>query len=174
MKKLLLSAVLFSGLAFGQFTITPENFKSIDYNSKDYIVLAFPNKSKHELFVAAKKLVNAKFEKTTSKEYTEIENEQITFSSFSSKSQLIMLNFAGSNIYHVHNQYELNFKDGKVMVKPIYQYLTNFESNQVYIGDLYKKKEQRIIKASEFINQETNGFVSELKGYLSNSVNEDW
>src|SRR5690606_9146712 len=97
--------------------------------SKDYIVLDFPEKTKQELFVEAKKTVSSKFESSNSKFYTEVIDEQIVFEMFSRKSKLIMLNFGGSNLYYVLNQFELNFKDGRIMIKPVFKYLTNLEYN---------------------------------------------
>jgi len=178
MRKLLLFTILISGFTFAQnFNFTSENFKNSSDNSKDYIVLEFPGKSKHDLFVSVKKTVqsiNSTFGNALMDRFSDIEDEQITFNVVSNNSRMIMLNFSGSNIYHVYTKYELNFKEGKIMIKPIFLFLTNKESNQEYLTNLWNRKESKLSKAVSFVAQENESFIQVFKSAIEKNLNLDW
>lgn len=157
-----------------KFELTQNNLVNSEDQTKDYSVLEFPTKNKHELFVTVKKVLTNNFVHMKSNNYTEIEDEQISVQLLSGKGNLIMLNFGGSNIYYVLNQYEFNFKDGKIMIKPAFLYLTNLEINKEYIKDTFKRKEKNKEKVIDLVELETNTFISLFSELINKNLNTEW
>lgn len=174
MKKLTILFILISGFMFSQkFILTPENFKNKEDQSKNYIVIDVKGKNKHDLFILVKKIITGNFIKMKSDSYTDIEDEQISFSLYSKNTSLIFLTISGSNIYTLYNHYEINFKDEKLMIKPSYQYLTNFDGYKEFLKDIYSRNESKREKEIIFIEKETNDFIYQINNLISNSTS-DW
>lgn len=138
--------------------------------------MEIPNKSQSELFKKAKIYITGKYKGIKNDGFNEVEPEQIVLDVSGSNEKTIIINLSGANVWSVSNRYELNFKDGKIMIKPIFRELTNtIERNStVQISSLFNKKgEPRKEKAISFADSETNSFVADfIKGMEGESSND--
>lgn len=175
---ILLSAFLLSNLFFAQeFKLTAENFKEKSNPERNYFVLEIPNKTQGELFKKAKIYITGKYKGVKSDGYNEVEPEQIVMDVNGSKEKTIIINLAGANVWSVSNRYEINFKDGKIMIRPIFRELSNtIERNStVGMSSLFNKKgEQKKEKAILFVESETNEFISDFIKGMKNETTNDW
>lgn len=105
-------ALFVSAFGFGQFKATADGYQNSEDASKDFIVSEFTSKSKSDLFTAAKKHITAEYVGIKNDGYNEVENEQIVLDMKSTTS-------GGS---FINNRFEINFKDGKIMIKPTFKY----------------------------------------------------
>lgn len=177
-KTILFSAFILSNLFFAQeFKLTAENFKENSNPEKNFYVLEIPGKTQSELFKKAKIYITGKYKGVKNDGYNEVEPEQIVLDVNGSNEKTIIINFSGANVWSVSNRYELNFKDGKVMIKPIFRELTNtIERNStVQISSLFNKKgEPRKEKAISFVDSETNTFVTDFIKGMQGETSSDW
>ena len=166
---------------FGQFKITPENFKSIDSPDKDYIVYEFPGKTKSDLFNAAKMYVNSTYKGVKFDGYNEVANEQIVLDVNYVKPNAGM--FDGAGLFSVSNRYEMNFKDGKIMFRPSFRYLQDIKGNKIYLSGgsfldktVYNKNGKLSVssKLEELINKSVEGVSSGLNKSIQESKSNDW
>lgn len=176
MKKLftILTIIITAFISAQSLKLTDENFKNSADTTKNFVVIEVPNKSKQEIFISLKKLLNDKFIGMKSESYTEIENEQISVFLYSKNKLTILLNPLVANVYYANVKYEFNFKDGKMMIKPTFQFLTNFEGYKEYLKDIDNRKESKKEKVTNFINSETNNFIDKIKNNLDNEKSSDW
>ena len=177
-KNIFLSAFLLANLTFAQeFKLTAENFKEKTNPEKNYYVLEVPGKTQVELFKKAKIYITGKYKGVKNDGYNEVEPEQIVMDVNGSNEKTIIINLAGANVWSVSNRYELNFKDGKVMIKPIFRELSNtIERNSTAgMSSLFNKKgEPKKDKAILFVESETNEFVADFIKGMKNETSNDW
>ena len=179
MKKIIfLSAFLLANLTFAQeFKLPAENFKEKTNPEKNYYVLEVPGKTQVELFKKAKIYITGKYKGVKNDGYNEVEPEQNVMDVNGSNEKTIIINLAGANVWSVSNRYELNFKDGKVMIKPIFRELSNtIERNSTAgMSSLFNKKgEPKKDKAILFVESETNEFVADFIKGMKNETSNDW
>lgn len=183
MKKLtFLLIVLLSGLFYAQeFKLTPENFKDVANPEKNYVVIEVPNKTKHDLYIATKKFVN-NYYKNPKFVTTDIEDEQIMINAVGSEFKVIY-QLSGANLWRMRYQYEIQFKDRKIMFKPTFVELENtMESTTLSLvgggmfskGMFNKKGEVSKEKGNLAVENDVNSFVKELKEAVLKPVNSDW
>lgn len=170
--------------SFGQFTITPDGYRSVKDQTKDFEVVEALGLTKEQLFSKVKMYLNSKYKGMKFDGYNEVENEQIVLDVNGSSEMVIMYNLSSSNVYTVENRYEIMFKDDRFMVKPKFVALNNVNTgDNIYLtgvsigisstGVFNKKGKSIKDKGVAFINDETNKFMSELKNEVV-SVNDDW
>ena len=131
----------------------------------------------HNLFKKAKIYITGKYKGVKNDGYNEVEPEQIVMDVNGSNEKTIIINLAGANVWSVSNRYELNFKDGKVMIKPIFRELSNtIERNSTAgMSSLFNKKgEPKKDKAILFVESETNEFVADFIKGMKNEISNDW
>lgn len=178
MRILLPLFMLISGLALSQeFKLTADNFKNKSDETKNFVVLEFPGKTQSELFKKVKIFITGKYKGIKNDGYNEVENDQIVLDVRGSQEKTIIIRFSGSNVWSASNRYEINFKDGKVMIKPLFRELDNTLDYGITanISSLFNKKgDPKKEKAIEMIEFEANSFVSELKATLENSSSSEW
>ena len=179
MKKIIiLSAIILTNLTFAQeFKLTSENFKEKSNPEKNYYVIELPGKPQNELFKKAKIYITGKYKGIKNDGYNEVESEQIVLDVNGSNEKTIIINLSGANVWSVSNRYELNFKDGKIMIKPIFRELSNtIERNSTAgISSLFNKKgEPRKEKAIAFVESETNDFVTNFINGMKNETSSEW
>lgn len=136
MKKLILLFVLISNIAFSQkFILTPQNLVNAEDNSKSYIVLEFPEKTKEELYKSFK-IYFQKLYDNSNFTMTNTENEQIVINN---RDVYVGLGFS---YYYYKDIY--TFKDGKVKYEPYFEKLskgTGFDEEFIFLqgsGGIYK------------------------------------
>lgn len=178
MKRILfLSFVFATSFAFAQeFTFKSNGYRE-KTTDKEFAVFEIEGKSQAELFKKAKIYITGRFKGLKNDGYNEVEPEQIVLDVNGTKEFTTLINFSGANVWKLRNRYEINFKDGKVMVKPLFIYLDNAVDFGVTadITTLFKKNgEVRKPKAVESVENETNEFVKELINALKSSASEDW
>ena len=176
MKKLLFTAalVVVNMAAAQKFELTPNNFVNTEDKTKDYAILEFSSKSQSELFKAAKMYFTANYKNLKGEGYHEVEPDQIVFTlrSLAAKTKLLGIEQIGGDFV---NRYEINFKDGKIMVKPYFDYVELPDgSGGLTKKNAFNKKGSVSIKTHVFegIQNQTNAFISDLKKGLSS--NNDW
>lgn len=177
MKKILLILILFSGFVFGQeFILTENNYKVKEDMSKNYIVLDFPGKTKVELFTLINKYIAYEYKESMEKGYKEIQNEQIVIDALSQSSRTIFINKKGPNVWKVLNRYEINFKDDKIMVRPVFLNLTNTDvDSTMQLGAFFNSRGiLRLENASYFTEALVNTFVKNIKNAVTNKKDNDW
>ncbi|WP_131724365.1 hypothetical protein [Chryseobacterium indologenes] len=177
MKKIFtLLTLLITVLIFSQdFVLTETNYKLKPDLSKDYVVLYFPDKNEEALFNLVQKNIKYKF-KTQIINYQEIQNEQIIVDVTSLASRTIYINKRGSNVWKVVNRYELNFKNGKIMVRPYFLKLINEDlKTEVSLGNFFNSRGiVRLEHGVEFAELLTNSFVRTFNDDLIENKKEDW
>ena len=174
-KAILLFGMLASCSIFGQFKLTPDNYRSVENPDKDYIVFEVPNMTQKQLFEKTKMYITSKYNNLKGDGYNEVEPQQMVLNVTGSKSATVILSL-GNNIWRVDNRYEINFKDGKLMVKPYLYSFYNVMDNDSSRGVKYlynKKGEARKQKAIDLAESEVNEFYNALIKGIS-KTNEDW
>ena len=187
MKKVfLLTTIALSSSFFAQeFTLTANNFVNKADETKNYVVVEKPEKTKEQLFIDVKKFVSATYKGLKFDGYNEVPNEQIV---------LDVRNEQGSNAKvfgmslfsgFVSIRYEMNFKDGKFMIKPTFQKAETFSNNKtstIYLtggnfmqGSIFNKNGGVSLKQIYEMAVKTNDeFVSNLIKGLENNSSNDW
>lgn len=169
--------ILLASLTFSQeFILTENNYKLKDDNSKNYVVIDFPGKTKSELFSSIKKYITDEYKESLDKNYKELENEQIIFDALSQSSRTIFINKKGANVWKVLNRYEINFKDNKIMIRPTFINLTNTDnSNTTSLGAFFNSRGiLRLENASYFTEAYANTFVKNLSKAVVEKKDNDW
>ncbi|HCD9234563.1 TPA: hypothetical protein NEG48_001548 [Elizabethkingia anophelis] len=184
MKKIITTLLITNSIiAYSQFKITPANFVNEADLSKNYVVIESPDKSKSDLFNVVKMYVNSNYKGVKFDGYNEVVNEQIVIDLVYRKPNAGALEWGGGLL--VKDRIEINFKDGKVMIKPIFYkmvspdgrkeiYLTGGsgfvgksvfnQKGEVWIGD----------KLVETINNSVNVLTNDIKNKIINSTSNDW
>lgn len=178
MRKLFLLATVFiTSFAFAQeFVLTPDGYKDKS-SDKNFYVFEVAGKSQSELFTKAKVFITATYKGLKNDGYNEVAPEQMVMDVNGNKEFMALINLSGANVWKVNNRYEINFKDGRVMIKPTFSYLDNAVDigTKADISTLFKKNgEARRPKAVEQIQIETNEFVSGLENALKSTASDDW
>lgn len=178
MKKLIITLFFLSGIkVFTQeFQLTDNNLKQRNDPTKDYIVLDMQGKNKSELFLNAKKYILSQYKGIKNDGYNEIENEQIILDVLSQSARTMWINIQGSNIWKASNRYEINFKDGKIMIRPIFSYFLNTEnSSRASIGVLFDSRgKPRKEKGIYFVEDLTNTFIKDFEKGMRENKSNDW
>lgn len=187
MKKLLLllSVSLMTLGNAQQFELTTENFKNIENKEQNFVVIELPGKSQSELFSKAKTFIYSKYKNLKGEGYNEVENLQIVMNVRASSGIRKVFGIETS-AGDFKNTYEINFKDGKIMIKPTFVYIKQNDGSggekEVYLtgGNLlsksvFDKKGKISIKQELFagIQNKTNDFVKDLAVELSKD-GSDW
>lgn len=169
---LLLSTFIFSQ----EFIMTNDNYKLKADNSKDYIVVEIPEKTKEELFIMSKKYLNFNYKGIKNDGYNEVENEQIIIDILSRDYRKIWINLQGGNLWKVSNRYEFNFKDGKLMIRPYFSHFSNTENNSIAkITVLYDSRgEVRKENIMSFVEALANNFIRNFKKGIEEYKSNDW
>ena len=173
---LVIFALLTAAFAGAQkFDLTPNNFANADDKSKDFAVVEIPGKSQDELFKLAKIYLTSNYKNLKGDGYNEVEPNQIvlTLRSFSATTKLLGIPQIGGDFV---NRYELNFKDGKVMIKPTFQYVEQPDgSGGLAEKDVFNSKGKLTVKQPVFeaIQNKTNEFVSDFITGISKD-GSDW
>lgn len=179
---IILCLLLVFGISFSQeFILTPENFKSKDDNSKDYVVIEFPNYNQKELFDKTKMFITSNYRNLKNDGLNEVEYSQLKLRSrvVGTKVKLLGSESVGS---YLTTTYDINFKDGKIMIKPFFN---DFEpevkdgskiflvGGSSYFGKSIFKKDGKIWLQNHYnaANEIVNNFVTDLKKSLTNSNN---
>lgn len=186
MKKLSLFFTVISSFMFGQeFVLTADNFKNKVDETKDYIVVEVPNKTKEQIFVDVKKYVSATYKGLKFDGYNEVPNEQIVLDVLDedgSKAKVFGVSvFSGL----VSIRYEFNFKDGKYMIRPTFNKVetdSGSKRNTIYLtgGNMLqksifnKKGEISLKQIYEMANNSNNEFVKNLIEGVVNNKSSDW
>ena len=177
MKKLLLIfGIVTAGFASAQkFDLTPNNFVNTDDKSKDFAVVEIPGKSQAELFKLPKIYLTSNYKNLKGNGYNEVEPNQIvlTLRSFSATTKLLGIPPIGGDFV---NRYEINFKDGKVMIKPAFQYVEQPDgSGGLAEKDVFNSKGKLTVKEPVFeaIQNKTNEFISSFIAGISKD-SSDW
>lgn len=179
MKKIILPIlflITFCGYS-QEFSLTSENFKEKNNPEKNHYVLDVQDKTQSDLFKKAKMYFTRKFKGMKNDGYNEVGSDQIVMDVQGNKEKMIIINMTGANVWNVSNRYELNFKDGKIMIKPVFRELTNTIERNVTAGmtSLFNKKGQpRKEKAILFIENETNLFISDFIKEMKSEASNDW
>lgn len=166
-------------LAFAQeFVLTPNNFVNKEDQSKNYVVLEYLEMNQKQLYDKTKIFIQTKFENLKSDGLNEVEYSFIKIKTTAPGTKI-----GGTLMSLMMVVYELNFKDGKIMVKPILDHFdpTKPTSNVVYLtgGNSFSGKSifDKTGKVSlknyfEVSNTNVNKFFTDLKDYLSKK--DDW
>lgn len=161
-----------------EFKLTADNLKEKLVLEKNFYVLDVPGKTQSELFKKTKIYLTGKYKGIKNDGYNEVEPDQIVLDVNGTNTKVIIINFAGANVWVVSNRYELNFKDGKIMIKPSFSELTNTieRGSTAGLSALFNKKgEPKKEKAIAFVEIETNTFIQELiKGIKSDKTSSEW
>lgn len=176
MKKVLfLLTMTISIFSFGQFKLTSNNFVSTENPDKNYIVIEFPDQNKSDLFKKAKIYFTSKYKYLKGDGYNEVEPDQIVVNIQGNEEKTIIIDFVGANVWKASNRYEVNFKDGKVMIKPSFSELDNtMRDAKVSLDRLFDKKgNPKKSKAVELAENEANSFVNKFIDGMKQK-NEDW
>lgn len=184
MKKLLLATILISGFAFSQeFVLTPENFKNKSDQTKDYVVIEAEGQTQKQLFDKTKMFIHSNYKNLKGDGYNEVEFSQIKLRARSNMD-------TGKKVlgYKVDmpftNTYEIGFKDGKIMVKPYFEYI---EKQDKYDSKIYLTGGSGVLGKSIFnkngeiwmqgmydgVLSQTNDFVNGLKAAI-NKADSEW
>ncbi|RZJ51068.1 MAG: hypothetical protein EOO44_15190 [Flavobacterium sp.] len=183
MRKLLLIPLLFCSMAFSQeFILTANNYVNNTDESKNYIVVEYPDLSQKELFDKTKTFIHTKFQNLKGDGLNEVQFSHLKLRSKSPGAYIKM--FGSKNLTdYINITYDISFKDGKVMIKAIFE---DFEANDIagektyltggnsWSGKSIFNKNGKIWLKEYFddANNKANQFLQELKAYLSNK--EDW
>ncbi|WP_326983876.1 hypothetical protein VUJ46_04875 [Chryseobacterium sp. MYb264] len=176
-KIFLLIVLLLANFAFSQeFILTEANYKLKEDNTKNYVVIDFQGHKKEYLFKIVKENVNKLYKELLNEQYVELENEQIVLNIMSQTSRTIFINREGPNVWRVVNRYEINFKDGKIMIRPSFVNLRNTDNNNVAtIGNFFNSRGiVRFQNAVMFAEAFTNTFIKNFKKDLVENKNNDW
>ncbi|KGO08575.1 DUF4468 domain-containing protein [Elizabethkingia bruuniana] len=179
---------IFTILALGIFSISTAQFKLTSSNyineidpSKNYVVYEFQGLSQKQIFDKVKMYIHSNFKYLKGDGYNEVEPGQIkliTNEDFIARKSLGM-----TFSYILNTTYELNFKDGKMMIKPYFNYINipYGVNEQVYLTyngssnkSVFKKNGKIWLEDIGFKNAENtvNNFVIGLKESITK--NEDW
>jgi len=183
MKKLLLLSVFTCSIAFGQeFILTPNNFVNTSDETKNFIVLEYPELNQKQLYDKTKTFIQSKFKNLKGDGLNEVEYSFIKLIA-SSPGTTVKAFGSESLMSYMVTTYEINFKDGKLMIKPT---LERFESSgpgvdNTYINggnsfagkSIFKKDGKVWLKNYyEVANINVNQFLNDLKINLSKK--EEW
>ncbi|WP_300669599.1 hypothetical protein [Soonwooa sp.] len=182
MKKLLLVPIMaISFMGNSQFKLTPENFVTEYDNTKNFIVLEFPDQTQKQLFDKTKMYIHSNFKNLKGDGYNEVEYGQIKLreSAIAKVNKILGL----ATITYMINTYEINFKDAKIMIKPTFEdaYVDdNYDSNifltggSVVLGKSIFKKDGKVWMEDLYngITEKTNEFVNGLKSSIDKK--DDW
>lgn len=117
-KTILLFSTLVSSVIFSQFKLTPNNFVSEENTDKNYIVLEFPELKEKELFLKTKTFIFNNFKNLKNDGYNEIESSHIKLRARQDVSSTKVLGMVVGE--YLTATYEIDFKDGKIRIKPTY------------------------------------------------------
>lgn len=168
-----LFALMFGALMYGQkFQLTPNGFVNAEDNSKNYVVVDFPNKSKEEIYKKVSVMLNKKY-KSSKDVISAVEPESITINAISAKK------IRRTGMHSFDNRYNitLSFKDGKVKIDaPSFELSTfdygkkqemfligGFSLDGSSFGIYNKKGELKINKAADDLNTFANEFIEDIK-----------
>lgn len=166
-------------LAFSQeFILTPNNFTDKADESKNYIVLEYPELNQKQIYDKTKIFIQSKFENLKSEGINEVEHSFIKIKTAAPGTRI-----GGSLMSLMIVTYELNFKDGKIMIKPILDHFdpakqggntTYLTGGNSFSGKSIFNKEGKVSLKNyyEVSNKNVNQFVKDLKDNLSKK--EDW
>ncbi|MDM1138884.1 DUF4468 domain-containing protein [Empedobacter sp. R132-2] len=168
------------------FRLNSSGFVNSEDNTKDYVVLDFPNQSQSELFSKAMIFVT-KYYKSAKDVISKVDNETISINAISSHD------IPRNSIHYYQNRYiiVLSFKDGKIKVDAPNVSLTRYTDGQLrtlYIyrekGDILeynlgifgKNEKLRYPKSKEALESFANRFLDDLKKNIlgDSSTNDDW
>src|SRR5690606_20421655 len=112
MKKITLLLLLCCSVIFAQervekFELTPEGFPG-------YVVLEFESKSNSEIFTQIKKWAEYNIRNADYSNYSEIENEFLTYSV--NYKDALLIEWMGTQYYSPQIDVELRFKDNKLRI----------------------------------------------------------
>lgn len=161
-----------------EFVLTPNNFVNKYDETKNYIVLEYPEMNQKQLYDKTKIFIQTKFENLKSDGLNEVEYSFIKIRTTAPGTKI-----GGSLMSLMMVVYELNFKDGKIMVKPVLDYFnpTKPTSSPVYLTggnsfsgkSIFDKNGKVSLKNYfEVSNTNVNKFFNDLKDYLSKT--EEW
>ncbi|MFP3593967.1 hypothetical protein [Chryseobacterium sp. SIMBA_038] len=183
MKKLFFLSVFVCGLVFGQeFKLTPNNFINAADDSKNYIVLEFPDLKQQQLYEKTKIFIQSKFQNLKGDGFNEVQYSFIKIRTTTPGTKVKALGSISLMSYMI-TTYEINFKDGKFMIKPILEYfepnspegsITYLNGGNSFAGKSIFNKDGTIWLKNyyEVANMNVNEFITELKANLS--TKEDW
>lgn len=161
-----------------EFVLTAKNFVNKDDESKNYIVLEYPEMNQKQLYDKTKIFIQIKFENLKSDGLNEVEYSFIKIRTTAPGTRI-----GGTLMSLMMVIYELNFKDGKIMLKPVLDHFdpTKPTSNTVYLtggnsfsGKSIFNKDGKISLKNYFevSNTNVNKFLTDLKEYLTKK--EEW
>jgi len=187
MKNILVTLVLcFSSfsMAFSQtFSLTNENFKSIDNPDQDYTIINVDGKTKNEVYLLAKSFINTYY---NNPKYVsnDIENEQIVIDAVGSESMRVIYRLSGPNIWRLEYKIELLFKDNKILFRPIFKRLDNTDDTSTVAlisggfgshGVFDKKGKPNKKSGNEKIDSEINKIFNDFSSGIKKSItSSDW
>lgn len=187
MKKVfLLTAIAISSLIFAQeFKLTPNNFVNKADETKNYVVIEKPGKTKEQLFIDVKKYISASYKGVKFDGYNEVANEQIVLDLRDEQEGNVKILGVSLLSGYISIRYEINFKDGRFMIKPTFQKAETYSDhkpNSIYLtgtnfmqSTIFNKKGEVSLKQIYEMTIKTNDeFVSNLIKGLENNSSSDW
>lgn len=171
-------------ISTAQFKLTPDNFKNAEMQEKDFIVFEYPGLTQKQIFDKAKMYIHSNFKNLKGDGFNEVEPSQIKLRS----RQRFEANkvFGMVNTWVLNSVYEFNFKDGKIMIRPVYEYIelpsSSGTEKSMYLtggsgilGKSVFKKDGSVWVDKEIFNRIENT-VNDFTNGLNKSItkNEDW
>ncbi|MEN5231614.1 hypothetical protein [Sphingobacterium faecium] len=165
--------------------ITANGFIDANDVSKKYIVLNLPNISKERLFIETIKYINANYPRP--EEITNVlENEQIVITGHDwVKVGLGILDGGGDVDAQYCYKYDLQFRDGKIRLEPIFDCIKYGSSTIVSLigkksfgsptSGLFNEKGKVISgREVEIVDQQINSFIYSLEKKITSITSENW
>ncbi len=170
-----------------EFVLTDNGFLDVKDNSKNYVVIEVPGKSKEELYLTTKKYINTLYN-SPKFVVSDIENEQIVVDAIGSEIIKVIFRLNGSNLWQLNYKYVIDFKDGRLRFSPIFKSLSNTEDSQeiMLIGisalgnatGIFNEKGKILReKAKLEIESQVSEYLTLLKDHLLNvnsEENDNW
>lgn len=170
-----------------QFVLTPTGFVSSEDNSKNYIVLDFPSKSKNELYNMTLIYITKNY-KSAKDVISKVENEVLTINAVSSAP----IRRNSFQIFQNNYTVVISFKDGKIKIDSPVVNLTRFNDGKIktlhilwdktipldesHVGVFGKDFKLKSKKALEDLEYFANDFLNRINEGLNNNdmIKEDW
>ena len=190
-KNIILTLTLFS-VSFcslsqdnNKFVLTSEGFRNDSDQTKDYIVLQFPEKSQADLYKAVLIFANSSF--VSAKDVvSKVDNESISINGFAKKA----VRRTNSHVFDLNYTLTIQFKDGKIRIaSPSINKISTISTKyqEMYLkgatdalsGDYFsiynKKGELKLEKAKEDLETYFNSLISKIEQAIKTENNKkDW
>jgi len=162
--------------------ITPNNFVDENDNTKNYVIIEAPGKSKEQLYSNVLTFVR-KYYNNPKYVTTATENQQIVVDALANEAVKTTIVLAGNNLWDLEYKAVMEFKDGRIKLEPMFKFLNNGEGTNIsligkkVLGSAYglfndkgkALKDKPIILIDEFMNS----YIQKIKE-AANSNADNW